>query len=68
MGLGSETSVSLAEARSKMQDLRKLLANKVDPLEAKKQAETKARLDAVKGITFKECASAYIEAHKDGWA
>lgn len=67
MGLGSENQVSLAEARIRMQEARKILANKQDPLEIKKKAEAKARLEAAKNITFKECATAYIDAHKNGW-
>ncbi len=67
MGLGPLTVVSLAEARIKMQDARKSMAMKIDPLEAKKAAEVKARLETIKGITFKECANAYIDAHKGAW-
>ncbi len=67
MGLGAEASVSLADARIKRQEAKKLLTQKIDPLEAKKQAEVQARLDSLKGITFKECAEEYIEAHKAKW-
>lgn len=67
MGLGSESIVTLAEARMKVQDARRLLANKVDPLEARKQAEAQVRLEAAKSLSFKECAIKFIEANKSGW-
>lgn len=67
MGLGALTTVSLAEARVKMQDARKLITMKIDPLDAKKAAETSTKIEALKGATFRECANAYIEAHKGAW-
>jgi integrase len=67
MGLGAESSVSLADARIKRQEAKKLLVLKIDPLEDKKQSQVQARLDALKGITFKECAEEYIDAHKAKW-
>jgi integrase len=38
-----------------------------DPIEERKLLRAAAKLDAAKAITFKECAEAYIAAHKAGW-
>jgi integrase len=67
MGLGALNAVSLAEARVKAADCRKLLASALDPLDAKKSEQTQARVAAAKGTTFESCAKAYIEAHKASW-
>lgn len=67
MGLGALHAVSLAEARGKAADGRKLLAAGMNPLDAKKDEQVQARLAIAKGTTFEACAKAYIEAHKAGW-
>ena len=67
MGLGAVHTVSLADARAKALDCRKLLITGVDPLGAKKTKQMQAKLAEVKGTTFEACAEAYIEAHKAGW-
>jgi integrase len=67
MGLGSLESVSLADARAKAADKRKLILDGVDPIEARKRDKVAAALDASKAITFKECATAFIAAHREGW-
>jgi integrase len=67
MGLGSLDSVSLAEARLKAADKRSLISDGVDPIEARKRDKAAAALDASKAITFKDCATAYLAAHREGW-
>lgn len=67
MGLGPVCDVSLAQARREAQACRELLRDHIDPIEARKARRAAALLDAAKAMTFKECASAYIEAHKAGW-
>lgn len=67
MGLGPTHTVSLAEARQKALDARKLLIDGIDPLAAKKQNQIAATLAAAKTMTFDQCAEAYILAHKAGW-
>ncbi|MDR3424063.1 MAG: tyrosine-type recombinase/integrase [Alphaproteobacteria bacterium] len=67
MGLGPLHTVTLAEARVKATDCRKLLVAGFDPLNAKKDRQVQARLAATKGTTFEACAKAYIEAHKASW-
>jgi integrase len=74
MGLGAASgpvAVSLAEARDKAAELRRLVKERVDPLEqrgaeavaveaAKQQAAAKAK-------TFREVADLYLTAHDAGW-
>lgn len=68
MGLGSSSTVSLAQAREKASDLRRTVANGVDPLEARK-AETAAAKAATAGtLTFRECALIYIDTMRPGWS
>ena len=67
MGLGPTHTVSLAEARKKALDARKLLIDGINPLSAKKQNQIAAALAAAKTMTFDQCAEAYILAHQAGW-
>jgi integrase len=67
MGLGPTHTVSLAEARQKALDARKLLIDGINPLEAKKQNQKAAALAKAKMMTFDQCAKSYILAHKAGW-
>ena len=67
MGLGSLHARSLAEARSKAEECRRLLLSRIDPIEARDAEDASKALVAARSITFKECASAYIKAHRAGW-
>ena len=67
MGLGPTHTVSLAEARQKALDARKLLLDGINPLAAKKQNQIAAALASAKMMSFDQCAEAYILAHKAGW-
>lgn len=67
MGLGSTSTVGLAEAREKAQAAQKLVKDGIDPIEDKKAKAAAKALDAANARTFKECAEAYIEAHRAGW-
>jgi integrase len=67
MGLGPLHTVSLAEARVKARECRRLLLEGFDPLEARKATRLAVKLDAAKVMTFRECAERYIAAHKAGW-
>ena len=63
MGLGPLSLVSLADAREKAQELRKQAhVHRVDPIDARK-----ASRGQTVSMPFKECATAYIKAHKAGW-
>lgn len=65
MGLGSFTAFSLAEARARTIEQRKLLADGINPLENKR--DSNARLVLNNRITFAELAEQYINTNKSGW-
>jgi integrase len=68
MGLGPLDLVSLADARARVLVERKLLkVDHVDPLEARREKITAARIAAARAITFGECARRYLEAHAKQW-
>ena len=67
MGLGPLALYGLADARAKALDARRLRHEGIDPIEAKKAARLRLRLDAAKAMTFKQCAEAFIKAHRAGW-
>jgi integrase len=67
MGLGPLALVSLAEAREKALSARRLLLAGIDPLQARADEQAKAAAEALKAITFKQCAERFIAAHKPSW-
>lgn len=67
VGLGAAHTVSLAEARQKAADARKLLQAGHDPVKARRAALAAARVANAKVLTFDQCAEKYIEAHRAGW-
>jgi hypothetical protein len=66
-GLGGTGAVSLAQAREKAIEARRLLAAGSDPIEARRAERANAEIVAAKAMTFKACAEAYIHAHKPAW-
>ncbi|MEH6790946.1 tyrosine-type recombinase/integrase [Parasphingorhabdus sp.] len=74
IGLGAATgpdNISLAQARDKAIDLRRLVQSGIDPLQERAridaESEAKAQAAHIAGITFKASAEAYITAHSDSW-
>ena len=67
MGLGPLKLYSLAEARAKALDARRKRHEGIDPIDARRAERARQQLDAAKAITFKQCAEAYINAHRAGW-
>lgn len=67
MGLGHADDVTLAEARDKARDMRRLILDGVDPLTHKKAERAKAAADAGKAVTFKEVAEKYIAKFEPTW-
>ena len=67
MGLGSLKAVSLADARDRAREARKLLQDKRDPIKARDAQHLQERLAAARSITFQEAADQYIAAHRAGW-
>jgi integrase len=68
MGLGSFLTISLAEARDAATVCRKQLRDGTDPIEARKIGRMAlAAQETSQAKTFKECADAYVDAHKAAW-
>jgi integrase len=67
MGLGPLNTTSLAKARERAQKARDLLAEGIDPLEARDANRLQKKVEAAKSMTFKQCADAYIKANRSGW-
>ena len=67
MGMGPLHTVNLAEARKRAGEHRLRRHDGIDPIEARRAEKRRAQLDAAKAVTFKECAEAYIKAHRAGW-
>jgi len=72
MGLGSFHAVPLPEARKMAADFRLLKCQGIDPIEDRRSKwrvaeEAKAEAQRV-GITFRQCAEAYIEAYRHSWS
>jgi integrase len=67
MGLGPTYTVTLAEARSKALECRKLRLDDRNPIEERRAKRLAARVERAKAVSFAECAERYIAAHKAGW-
>ena len=62
-GLGSARDISLAEAREKAAEMRKLVRSGVDPIEIKRGAAA----ERARQTTFEYAARKYYEEQKDSW-
>jgi integrase len=67
MGLGAYPDVSVAQARGKAADARRLRDQGMDPLEERKRLHAAQALRAAKSLTFGEAAADYIQQHEGGW-
>jgi len=67
MGLGPLMTISLAEARQRATNARKVLLDGLDPIAARKEGRLAARLEAARQIKFQDCAEKYIASHEAGW-
>jgi integrase len=67
MGLGSYLDLTLAEAREKAREKRKLILDGIDPIEAKREQRDISRAGTVKRVTFQKCVDGYLDAHGDSW-
>jgi integrase len=67
MGLGSALDVSLADAREKRNEYRKMKASGVDPLEQKRAARAAEAFAVAKAVTFKEASTRYMDANRPHW-
>jgi Arm DNA-binding domain len=67
MGLGPLNTTSLAKARERAQKARDLLAEGLNPREARDADRRQKKVEAARAMTFKECADAYIKANESTW-
>jgi integrase len=67
MGLGSAFDFSLADARERRDDLRKLIKRGIDPLEQKVADKLAKKVEAAKAITFRAAAERLIASERKGW-
>jgi integrase len=67
MGLGSLRAVPLSVAREKAAECRALIADKIDPIEARERAWRLGLDTANQTISFEEAANRFIDAHKASW-
>jgi len=67
MGLGGLTTFTLAEARQRAKEQRKLLADGIDPLAIKRESQLQRRMADASIITFDDASAAFIESHSPGW-
>ncbi len=67
IGLGSASAIPLKRARELAAEARRLLAEKIDPLEHRRAQRSAKLVEQARAITFKQCAETYIAAHEAGW-
>lgn len=67
MGLGPLNTISLADARTKAAELRKMLIDGIDPLAQRREQQSAARLERARAMTFQDAADEYIKVHRSGW-
>src|SRR5215210_8423582 len=67
MGLGPMHTVGLADARKAALEARRLLLNKIDPLDARQSQRAQGRIEAARGLMFRDCADRLIAAQEKGW-
>jgi integrase len=67
MGLGPFDVLSLAEAREKAREARRLLLDGIDPIDAREAVKAQRRVASASTMTFRQAAEAYIAAQEIGW-
>lgn len=67
MGIGPCHALSLAEARERATEARKLRLNGIDPIAYKHAQRAAAVAEAARAMTFKQCAEGYIKDNEAEW-
>ena len=67
MGLGPLNAISVAEARKRAAECRRMRYDGIDPIKARGALRYQKKLEGARSMTFDVCAGAYIEAHKASW-
>jgi hypothetical protein len=67
MGIGPSHTISLAEARERATEARKLLIDGIDPLAAKRTRLAALRAADAKAMTFADCVKGFIKDNEPSW-
>src|SRR5262249_36214700 len=67
MGLGPAADVSLADARLKAAECRRMRLNGIDPIEFRNAERAAQTLATAKSINFDEARDRYHKSHSAGW-
>lgn len=67
MGLGPYPTVTLAAARGRAEEARRLIVQNVDPLDQARSDLQAARAALAAKVTFGECLQSYVGARAEGW-
>jgi hypothetical protein len=67
MGLGPLHTIGLADARTRALDCRRQLFDGIDPIDARDADRAAKQVATANSMTFEQCASKYIDAHRAGW-
>ena len=67
MGLGPVNALKLADARQRATECRKQRSLGFDPIEVRNSQAAQAKLEAARALTFRQCAQAFIDAHRASW-
>ena len=68
MGLGGYPDVGVGDARRRAREEREKLDKGIDPILARREAQSAMRAQSAAAITFERAALSYIEAHESGWS
>jgi integrase len=67
MGIGPTHTISLAEARERATEARKLLLDGIDPLAAKRARLAALRAAEAKAMTFADCVKGFLRDNEGSW-
>jgi integrase len=67
MGLGSASAITLKRARELCAEPRRLVAEGVDPIDAKRAQRAAAAIETAVAVTFRQFAEGYIQLHQHSW-
>jgi len=67
MGIGPCHTLTLAEARERATDARKLRLNNIDPIAHKRAQQGAAAAESARAMTFRQCATGFIKDNEAKW-
>ena len=67
MGLGPVHTITLAEARERATQARKLRLDGIDPVERRRSERAAQRVAEATAISFRQCGDAFIASHGAAW-